>query len=128
MTNQPPCETSPDDWFIRDDGRQYVDDDLLSDQEVQAIKLSVAPLEDETPEGHLRRVDRAITAAEADRRRQALTRRRHAKEACWTCPLRLQCVDLALGNDEMHGTWGGYYQEELQEIRRATRARLRRNA
>lgn len=126
MTYQPPCKTNSDDWFLSKDGKQYVDDDFLTEAEVKSITRSVLPLEDETTEKYRDRVDTAIKVAEADRKRRALQRRRHAKEACHECYFRTQCLDQALTQDQQHGTWGGYYEEELREIRREKARRDRR--
>ena len=49
---------------------------------------------------------------------EALRRRRHAREACrMDCPVRVACLDRAMTNNEQYGTWGGYYEEEIKEIR-----------
>lgn len=61
----------------------------------------------------------------------ALKRRRHAKDACHTeCYFRLQCLDLALQNPTpaTYGTWGGYYPEELREIRKVRDDRAARRS
>lgn len=129
MTYVRPCqepENDPDDWFISRDGKQYPDDDFLTEDEVRGITKSVLPIQGETAEEHRDRVDRALNVAEADRKRRALTARRHAKEACFGCYFRTQCLDRALNEEQMHGTWGGYYEEELREIRREISRRKRR--
>lgn len=126
-----PCwETGidPDDWFISRDGKQYPDDEFLTEVEKANIARSVLPKADETEDEHTERVDRAIRAAVADRRRAALQRRRKAREACYDCPVRLQCLDLALEGNIQHGTWGGYYEEEIREIRREIKRRRGREA
>lgn len=127
-----PCSASgidPDDWFIGRDGKQYPDDEFLTEAERRGISRSVLPIGGETAEAHQERVDRALRAAEADRRRAALQRRRKAREACYSCPLRGECLDQALREEQNHGTWGGYYEEELREIRReiSRRKRARRS-
>lgn len=129
MTYQTPCnrpENDPDDWFISRDGRQYAYDDLLNEEEKQSI-IEKIKLGDE--DAAVEVYDRALDRAEADAKTAALQKRRHAKEACYGCYLRMQCLDLALDRDEQHGTWGGYYEEELREIRRkiARRKRDRNN-
>ena len=118
MTYQTPCaeSNSPDDWFISRDGKQYPDEDFLTDEDVRLISLSVLIKPGETPEDHRDRVDRAVRAAEADRKRQALQRRRHAREACHECYFRSQCLDRALSRGLEHGTWGGYFEEQLRDI------------
>lgn len=123
MVYETPCaapENNPDDWYISRDGKQYPDEDFLTDQEMRGIARAVLPIEGETDEEHRDRVDRAITTAEAARRRQALARRRHARDACRSdCLLREQCLGKALEpmTPATHGTWGGYYEEELRSLR-----------
>lgn len=121
-----PCETSPEDWFIQKDGKQYRDDDFLTDAEVRGLTRSVLRIDGETAEEHRDRVDRAIATAEADRKRAALQRRRHAREACHLeCPLRLQCLGLGMMPENLeHGIWGGYYAEERQQIEEVRLARI----
>lgn len=132
MTYQTPChspENDPEDWFISKDGKQYADDDFLSEAEVRGITKAVLDITGETAEEHRDRVDSAIRAAESDRKRRALQRRRHAKEACHNdCYFRTTCLGLALepNSPATHGTWGGYYEEELKEIRSEQRKRARR--
>lgn len=124
-----PCrEGNEDDWFIRADGRQYRDDDLLTSEERNQIAALLTYEID--PEDHWNEyvdaVDRAIDRAEAAARVLALQRRRHAKEACHDCLFRTRCLQIAIDGDEQHGTWGGYYEEELGEIRKEIRRRNRR--
>lgn len=124
-----PCgEGDSEDWFIRADGRQYAHDPVLSDEQIAAIHDEPEHGEPGTEEWE-ESVQRAIGRAEVDARTAALQRRRHAKEACFTsCLYRLECLTAALDNHEVHGTWGGYYEEELLRIRRqrdAGRARAR---
>lgn len=129
MTYSPPCnrpEKNPDDWFLSKDGKQYPDEDFLTDAEVRGLAASVLRIEGETYEEHQARVDRALRAARADRRRKALRRRRDAKAACQTCYFRTDCLDKAIDEQIPHGTWGGYYEEELRELREAIEQR--RNA
>lgn len=131
MTYQTPCsspENDPNDWFISKDGKQYVDDDFLTEAEVAGLTRSVLPIEGETAEQHRDRVDLTIRVAESDRKRRALASRRHAKEACHGCYFRTACLDRALTEVQGHGTWGGYYEEELKEIRREQGRRARRRA
>lgn len=55
---------------------------------------------------------------EPEAEKAALVRRRHAKDACFVdCLVRTRCLQLALDRPEPHGTWGGYYEEELRVIR-----------
>lgn len=126
-----PCndpEKNPDDWFISRDGKQYPDDEFLTEDEIRGITKSVLPIQGETPEEHRDRVDRALNHAESERKRRALAARRHAKEDCFGCPIRTQCLGRALEEEQAHGTWGGYYEEELREIRREISRRKRRQA
>lgn len=122
MTDQKPCsspDNDPEDWFISRDGKQYPDDEFLTDAERQGIARSVLQIMGESAEGHQRRVDRAITHVEAERRRRALQRRRQAREKCYSqCKVRTDCLEKALKGDHVHGTWGGYLEEELRELRK----------
>lgn len=55
----------------------------------------------------------------ADDKRTALIRRRQARQACRTdCEFRRQCLAAALDERPTHGTWGGYYSEELRALYR----------
>lgn len=110
-----PCRESetPDDWFISRDGRQYPSDPLVSQEVIdERFRDSVG-----TPPAER---DRIVDRLEAEARREALRRRRHAKEACHEkCYFRLECLGLAIeSTTPIHGTWGGYYEEELDQIRR----------
>ena len=112
-----PCTQSPEDWFIERDGRQYPDDPLLTADEEKRVRLSVAPLAGESEADHEARMADALAAARANRRRQQLTRRRQAREACYGCPVRLHCLDARLEAPALTaGTWGGYYREEIAQI------------
>ncbi|WP_456858652.1 WhiB family transcriptional regulator [Geodermatophilus sp. SYSU D00691] len=42
---------------------------------------------------------------------------REAKRVCAGCPVRLQCLEFALGNDERFGIWGGLSERERRRIR-----------
>lgn len=130
MTSQKrPCSSpdrDPNDWFISRDGKQYPDEDFLTEAEIAGLTKSVLAITGETAEQHQARVDSALTTARAERRRQRLIARRRAKEACYECPLRAECLAAALENGFEHGTWGGYYEEELREIRKEI-ARRKRN-
>lgn len=119
MTQQP-CAApgaNPDDWFIGKDGRQYPDDTFLTAEEASRIAKTVLRRDGEGPEEHDRRVRRAVNAAEGDRRRKALQRRRHAKEACFGCPVRMECLQRVLDEGFLHGTWGGLFEEEIALVR-----------
>lgn len=43
-----------------------------------------------------------------------------AKKACAGCPVRAECLELALHRDEKHGIWGGTTPEERLLMRRRT--------
>ena len=112
-----PCRESdtPDDWFIGRDGKQFPSDDLLTAEAVTAALETVTlTLADE---GYVEAVDKALARAEADAKTEALGRRRRAKEGCLDCAFRTRCLQIAIDGDEQHGTWGGYYEEEIREIR-----------
>ena len=113
-----PCKTGdPDDWFVRPDGKQYPFDEILDHAERRRIALSVLARADESAESLLERREAAIRAAERSHRRAALIRRRKAREACHLeCPVRTQCLELAMETRPGSGTWGGYYEEELAQI------------
>jgi hypothetical protein len=117
-----PCadrKNDPQDWFIRQDGKQYPDDIVLTEAERAGVARSVLRIGGETFEEHEARIARAINAAVNNRKRAALIRRRQAKDLCWSgCPIREGCLAQALERGEMHGTWGGYLEEELVQIRR----------
>jgi WhiB family redox-sensing transcriptional regulator len=42
---------------------------------------------------------------------------RKAKRVCDGCPVRQQCTQFALDNDERFGVWGGLSQKELRALR-----------
>lgn len=131
MTNTPCADRSndPNDWFIRADGKQYTDDDFLTEDDRRGIARSVLPIGGETAEEHEARVKRALNAAIGNRRRAALARRRNAKSLCvLECQMRVECLTAALDRNETHGTWGGLLEEELVETRREQARRRRRRA
>lgn len=118
-----PCqEGDPEDWFISKDGKQYPSDELLDDDDLIAI-LEAANEQGLTGEERVNFIEKATDRAEADAKRGALQKRRHAKEACQSCLFRTRCLDKVLEGDFQHGTWGGYYEEEIREIRREIRRR-----
>lgn len=43
---------------------------------------------------------------------------RNAKQTCMACPVREQCLDFALENDERHGIWGGASERERRVLAR----------
>lgn len=123
------ASSEPDDWFIMRDGRQYSDEDFLTEVEERGIRLSVLRIAAESVDEHIERSDAAVRAAESGRRRASLGRRRRAKEGCWECPIQQACLETALEEPTpaTHGTWGGYFEEELVTIR-VERTRRRRRA
>lgn len=131
MTAETPCSSpanSPDDWFIEKDGKQYPDDALLSEEEVNAASCD----QDGNLLGSADEIEAAVEVAEAEALKAALRRRRHAKDKCFVeCYFRTQCLSLALGDTPpTHGIYGGYYREELDKIRdlRDEREQVRRAA
>lgn len=41
---------------------------------------------------------------------------REAKEVCMRCPVRDECLEYALANDERFGIWGGYSERERRKM------------
>lgn len=123
MNYETPCaEGNPEDWFIGRDGKQYPGDDIVSREHVEAHLAEIDP----THELGVDDRDKAVDRLEASVKRGALRRRRHARDKCYTeCYFRTSCLDLALKNDHQHGTWGGYYEEEIREIRKEISRRKR---
>lgn len=120
-----PCQESetPDDWFISRDGKQYTDEELLTDEDRYMAWSSIENAE--RRELTTEEKDRAIDRAEAEVKRINLQRRRHAREACHDCLFRTRCLDRALREGIEHGTWGGYFEEQIREIRREISRRRR---
>lgn len=125
-----PCQdprNDPNDWFIERDGRQYPDDTLVSLEEAEAehakrladdpeATITVAEVFDDLHEAALK---------------AALRRRRHAKDACYSCVIRTWCLGQGMQDGRRdYGTMGGYYPEERKAIQReiGKRARARRDA
>jgi WhiB family transcriptional regulator, redox-sensing transcriptional regulator len=46
---------------------------------------------------------------------------RIAKKLCNMCPVKAQCLEFALVNNELHGIWGGMATKDRQQLR--TKAR-----
>lgn len=111
-----PCadpENDPNDWFIEKDGRQYADDVLVPDAELESVAWEARALYREGKEDLILRA--------------ALRRRRHARDKCYECPLRLACLTRTLdAADVEYGTKGGYYPEELRKVQREIVRRKRR--
>ncbi|TQC42145.1 WhiB family transcriptional regulator [Rhodococcus sp. WS4] len=56
--------------------------------------------------------------ADNERGEPRSTRVRAAKQVCWRCPVRKQCLDHALEARESHGIWGGYTEDERRAFQR----------
>ncbi|OBY33430.1 WhiB family transcriptional regulator [Mycolicibacter kumamotonensis] len=41
---------------------------------------------------------------------------RYAQRVCQRCPVKMQCLQYALDNEEVHGVWGGTTSSERIEI------------
>ncbi len=41
-----------------------------------------------------------------------------AKAICQGCPVREDCLEYAMANDEKFGVWGGYTERERNRLRR----------
>jgi WhiB family redox-sensing transcriptional regulator len=57
-------------------------------------------------------------------RGRALSQLEEARKVCDACPVRSECLALALGCDERHGMWGGTTPDERVAIRRGPIARV----
>lgn len=44
-----------------------------------------------------------------------------AKKICESCPVKKQCLDFALENEEMHGVWGATSERTRRVMRRNIR-------
>ena len=131
MTYQTPCskgDIDPNDWFIGRDGKQYSDEPLEGFSPDDVAKAWLA--EEETLGRELTDEEEQRISARlfGDALKAMLQRRRHAREACYSCYFRTDCLDKALATEltpATHGTWGGYYEEELRELRREISRRKR---
>lgn len=47
---------------------------------------------------------------------------KEAKKICASCPVRLQCLQHALDNDEKYGIWGGLSERERRRLTNADQA------
>ncbi|HSK25159.1 MAG TPA: WhiB family transcriptional regulator [Egicoccus sp.] len=45
---------------------------------------------------------------------------REAKRICTACPVRDECLEFALSNDERFGIWGGLSERERRRAKRLT--------
>lgn len=43
---------------------------------------------------------------------------REAKKICTDCPVKAECLEYALENDERFGIWGGLSERERRKLRR----------
>ncbi|MDN5791377.1 MAG: WhiB family transcriptional regulator [Micrococcales bacterium] len=43
---------------------------------------------------------------------------RDAKKVCVECPVRQECLEYALANDERFGIWGGLSERERRRLKR----------
>ena len=43
---------------------------------------------------------------------------REAKRICTDCPVRAECLEYALENDERFGIWGGLSERERRKLKR----------
>lgn len=108
-----PCqEGDAEDWFITRAGTQYGDEPLVltPDEAHETMERYAGETWDVVEVG--------ISLAIERKRAAALLRRRRAREACGPCPVRAQCLELALGSHERHGTWGGVYEEQIRKFQR----------
>lgn len=121
-----PCAdpaNDPEDWYLDKDGRQYADVDLVTEE-----ALAEAIVERDMLWADQGQVNRLRADLEIEAAKDGVVRRRHAKDACFTCYHRTLCLGKALDNREQFGIWGGYTPEErnavlrLQDERRARRA------
>lgn len=46
---------------------------------------------------------------------------RTAKSFCKRCPVKTECLEYALVNDEQHGIWGGLATKERQQLKQRKR-------
>ena len=55
----------------------------------------------------------------------ALVQIEKAKQVCFECTVRVECLDFALTTNQDSGIWGGLSEEERRVIRRQRAARAR---
>jgi WhiB family redox-sensing transcriptional regulator len=48
-----------------------------------------------------------------------------AKAVCSRCPVRIECLEWAMGTAQDSGVWGGLSEEERRSLRRARRHSLK---
>jgi WhiB family transcriptional regulator, redox-sensing transcriptional regulator len=51
-----------------------------------------------------------------ERRRERRLRETRAKSVCTLCPVRSECLEMALANDEQYGVWGGLTTSERRSL------------
>lgn len=128
MTDQTPCrdpQNDPEDWFIDKDGKQYPDDDFVTTQQVNDAADAIPGFDKDD----LDQWETLVETLEEDAKKTALRKRRHARDKCYTeCYFRTHCAQAALDTRPEHGTWGGYYREELKVLYKDLDARKRRQA
>ena len=89
---------------------------------VPAMMNESAP--DETPQWQFRAACRGEDAAlffapgYFERREEKNRREAKAKAICARCPVRVDCLEYALGIREGHGVWGGLNEMERRAILR----------
>lgn len=110
---QPPCKDNPDQWYTERDGRRY-DDEVLVDVEQIMANLDGEPFG---------AVEEAVEDALEEVVKQRVIERRQARDKCFGCKVRLQCLDTALTNREQYGIWGGYFPEQRRTLERSLDAR-----
>ncbi|WP_347060708.1 WhiB family transcriptional regulator [Blastococcus sp. HT6-30] len=49
---------------------------------------------------------------------------REAKRVCTGCPVRAECLEFALANDERFGIWGGLSERERRRVRLQRRSSI----
>ncbi|MCZ2860521.1 WhiB family transcriptional regulator [Blastococcus sp. VKM Ac-2987] len=49
---------------------------------------------------------------------------REAKRVCTGCPVRAECLEFALANDERFGIWGGLSERERRRLRLQRRSSI----
>lgn len=47
---------------------------------------------------------------------------RAAKQVCLSCPVRAECLEYALENDERWGVWGGTSEAERRKMRKVRKS------
>lgn len=57
---------------------------------------------------------------QGERRRERRLREARAKAVCAKCPVRHECLDVALTNDEQYGVWGGLTGSERRAVAQAS--------